>query len=254
ALGAGGDQAGGWGFGVEAAVAGTLLGGEDAGLALEAVDGAVGVGLAGEDAGVVDEVAGLEVVGAVGDDVVAPEDLQRIRTGEHRVVLYDVGVLVQALDHLLGGVDLEHTDGVLGVDDLALQIRFVDDVEVDEAEGAHPGGGEVEGEGGAEASGADGEDPGGLELLLAFHADLGEEEVAGVAGDLFVGQLGEFGRDFVESGWHDFLLVGETPSPVTFLRKVFIRLWLGVDFNRTPTCKVFKTKDIALVETAKSSF
>ena len=113
ALGAGGDQAGGWGFGVEAAVAGTFLGGEDAGLALEAEDGAVGVGLAGEDAGVVDEVAGLEVVGAVGDDVVVPEDLEGVGRGEHRVVLHDVGVLVQALDHLLGGVDLEHTDGVL---------------------------------------------------------------------------------------------------------------------------------------------
>src|SRR5580658_9701897 len=165
AFGAGWDQAGGWGFGVEAAVAVAFLGGEYRGLALKAEDGTVCVGLACEDAGVVDEVARLEVVGAVGDDVVVLEDLEGVGRGEHRVVLHDVGVLVQALDHLLGGVDLEHSHGVLGVDDLALQIRFVDDVEVYEAEGAYPGGGEVEGEGGAEAAGADAEDPSGLELL-----------------------------------------------------------------------------------------
>ena len=118
---------------------------------------------------------------------------------------------------------------VLGVDDLALQIRFVDDVEVDEAEGADAGGGEVEGERGAEAAGADAEDPRGLELLLAFHADLGEDQVARVAGDLFVGQLREFGGDFVESGWHFFLLVREYPLPRHFLRKIFKRLKLGLD-------------------------
>ena len=145
-----------------------------------------------------------------------------------------------------------------GVDDLALQIRFVDDVEVDEAEGAYPGGGEVEGEGGAEASGADGEDPGGLELLLAFHADLGEEEVAGVAGDLFVGQLREFGREFVESGWHDFLLVGRPPPPSLFaqsLHKIRVRGGLQSNANlqsiqnkghrSTRDCKVFIPKRFA---------
>src|SRR4029077_6667080 len=95
-----------------------------------------------------------------------------------------------------------------------------DDVEVDEAEGAHAGGGEVEGQGGAEAAGSDAEDPGGLELLLAFHADLGKEEVARVAGNLFVGQLGKFGGEFAECGWHDFLPVGD-PLPRHFLRKIF---------------------------------
>ena len=94
---------------------------------------------------------------------------------------------------MLGGVDLELADGGGGVDDLALEVGGVDDVEVDEADGADSGGGEVEGERRAEAAGADAEDFGGLELLLAFHADLGQDEVAGVAGDLFVGELRECG-------------------------------------------------------------
>ena len=76
------------------------------------------------------------------------------------------------------------------MDDLALQVGFVDGVEVDQADGADAGSGEVERERRAEAAGADAEDLGGLELLLALHADLGEDEVAGVAGDLFIGELG----------------------------------------------------------------
>ena len=65
---AGGNEAGRRRFRIEAAVAGALLGGEDAGLAFETEDGAVGVGLAGEHAGVVDQVARGKIVGAVGDD------------------------------------------------------------------------------------------------------------------------------------------------------------------------------------------
>ncbi len=117
-----GDEAGRRRFGVEAAVARAFFGGEDAGLAFEAEDAAVGVGLAGEHAGVVDEVARLEVVGAVGDDVVVLEDFERVGGGQHGVVLDDVDVRVEALEHLLGGVDLEFADGGLRVDDLALQV------------------------------------------------------------------------------------------------------------------------------------
>ena len=78
-----------------------------------------------------------------------------------------------------------------GVYDLALEVGFVDYVEVDEAEGAYSCGGEVEREGGSEASGAYAEDLCRLQFLLALHAYLGKDEVAGVAGDLFVGELGE---------------------------------------------------------------
>ena len=145
AFGAAGDEAWWWGLGIEAAVAGAGFGGEDRCLPLKPEDGAVGVGLAGEDAGVVDEVAGLEVVGAVGDDVVVGEDFEGVGGGEHGVVLDHVHVLVEAFEHDLGGVDFELADGGLGVDDLALEVGLVDDVEVDQADGADAGGGEVEG-------------------------------------------------------------------------------------------------------------
>ncbi len=94
-----------------------------AGLAFKAEDAAVGVGLAGEDAGVVDEVAGLEVVGAVGDDVVVLEDLERVGAGEHGVVLDDVDVGVEALEHLISAESTLSLPTVeVRVDDLALQV------------------------------------------------------------------------------------------------------------------------------------
>jgi hypothetical protein len=80
-------------------------------------------------------------------------------------VLDDVCVLVEALEGDLGGVDFEFADGGLRVNDLALEVGFVDDVEVDKADGADAGRGEIEGERGAEAAGADAEDFRGLELF-----------------------------------------------------------------------------------------
>ena len=99
---------------------------------------------------------------------------------------------IQALEHDLGGVDLELADGRGRVNDLALQVAGVDDVEVDQADGADAGSGEVERERRAESAGADAEDLRGLQLLLALHAHLGQDQVARVARDLFVGELGEF--------------------------------------------------------------
>jgi hypothetical protein len=68
------------------------------------------------------------------------------------------------------------------VDDLALQVRLVDDVGVDDAEPADAGGREVERRGRAEAAGADQQDLGVEQLQLSLLADLGNEEVAAVAG------------------------------------------------------------------------
>ena len=61
------------------------------------------------------------------------------------------------------------------MDHLALQVREVDLVVVDDAERAHPGGGEVKGGGGAQPAGAEQQDLGLEQLLLALDADLGDE-------------------------------------------------------------------------------
>jgi hypothetical protein len=201
-LGAGGHEARRRRLRIEAAVAGAILGGEDAGLALEAEDRSVGIGLvAAEHAGVVHEVAGLEVVSAVSDDVEVADDLHRVGAGEHGVVLHDGHEGVERLQLLFGRVELGPAYIFGAVNDLALQIAEVDHVEVDEAQSADARGGEVKGEGRAEASGAHAEHFGGFELLLALHAHFGEDKVAGVALDLVVGQ-GWQGCRFFSQCWH----------------------------------------------------
>ena len=92
-------------------------------------------------------------------------------------------------------------DVVGAVDDLPLQVAGVDDVEVDQADGADAGCGEVESQRGAEAAGADAEHLGCLELLLAFHADFGQDQVARVAGDLVVAQRRQWPSRVLQLMW-----------------------------------------------------
>ncbi len=140
----------------EAAVARALVRLEDRHLALEAVDRAVHDRDPVPDRRVVDEVARREVVGAVDDDVPAVgEDPVDVLGGEPLLVGDHLDVRVQRLDRPLGRLDLRPAERVGRVDDLALEVRRVDDVVVDDAEAADARGGEVERRGRAEAAGAD---------------------------------------------------------------------------------------------------
>src|ERR1700722_15778671 len=149
---AGWRQLGGWRLAEEAAGAGALVGLEDGELAVEAEDGGGDDGDLQAYGGVVEQIAGGEVVDAVDDDVVALDDLHDVGGVDAGLVLDDVDIGVQSLDGLLRRVDLGNTDAVGGVDHLALQVGQVDDVIVDDAQRANAGGGEVERGGRAEAA------------------------------------------------------------------------------------------------------
>jgi len=75
------------------------------------------------------------------------------------------------------------------VDDLALQVRLVDHVEVDDAQRADTGRGQVHQRGRAEAAGADAQHLGVLQAALADLAYVRDDQVPGVAPDLFDGQV-----------------------------------------------------------------
>ena len=108
---------------------------------------------------------------------------------EADVVGDDVDVGVEQRERLLGRVDLAVADAVHVVEDLALQVRLVDDVHVDDADRADAGGGEVEGGRRAEAAGAEQQDLGLEQLELALDVDLGQEQVALVAVALIGGEV-----------------------------------------------------------------
>jgi len=97
--------------------------------------------------GVVDQVAGREVVGAVDDDVVAVDHVEDVVGPQPDIVGDDIHVGVQGDEGLLGRVDLAVADPVHVVEDLALEVRLVDHVHVDDAECAHPGRSQVQGGG-----------------------------------------------------------------------------------------------------------
>ena len=78
------------------------------------------------------------------------------------------------------------------MDDLPLEVRHVDGVEVDQPDGADTGRRQVEGDRGAEPAGADDEDFGRLEPPLPVEADFGHDDVAGIAGELGLRQF-DFG-------------------------------------------------------------
>ena len=99
----------------------------------------------------------------------------------------DVGVDgdggVEEGDVAAGGLGLgERLEGVgLVEEDLALEVGGLDEVAVDEGEGADAGAGEQRGGGSSGGTAADDGDVGGGELLLARGADAGKENLAGVA-------------------------------------------------------------------------
>ena len=77
-------------------------------------------------------------------DVVAVDDVEHVVGAEAHVVGDDVDVGVERGERLLRRVDLALADAVHVVQDLALQVRLVDDVHVDDAERADARGREVE--------------------------------------------------------------------------------------------------------------
>ena len=91
--------------------------------------------------GVVKQVAGREVVRSVDDHVVRADDIEDVVRPEAHVVGDDVDVGIHGRQGLLRRVDLALADAVEVVEDLALEVRRVDDVHVDDADRAHPGGG-----------------------------------------------------------------------------------------------------------------
>src|SRR5262249_18623482 len=101
-------------------------------LALEAEDRTVNHRLLEHHAHVVDQVPGRKVVAAVHYQVVLPDDFERVFGGEPGVVTNNLDARVKSVDRLLCGLGLGDPDTIDGVDDLALKIREIDHVEIDQ--------------------------------------------------------------------------------------------------------------------------
>jgi hypothetical protein len=134
------------------------------------------------------EIARGEIVGAVGDDVVAADEINRVRGGQAHTVGLDRHVRVQPLDQCGRAVDLGPAEVRSAVDDLALQIGQRHGIVIDDAERADARRGEIEQHRRAEPAGADHQHPGAAQRELARSTDLAQYDVAGVSLELLVGQ------------------------------------------------------------------
>jgi hypothetical protein len=153
-----------------------------------AYGGGVDPGFGLLDGVVVDEVAGLEVVGGVqnqidGDEVGGGEELVDVVGDEVGDVGVDGDGGVEESDLAAGGFGLGEPVAGVGLveEDLALEVGGFDEVAVDEGEGADAGAGEEGCGGGSGGSYADDDDVGGAKQLLAGESDAGEEDLTGVA-------------------------------------------------------------------------
>ena len=188
AFGAGRHQAGRRRLGIEAAIAGAVFGGEDRGLPFEAENRRINIGFAAEHAGIVDEIARGEIVGAIGNDVEVAKDFQGVFAGKPGFKRAQVDVRIDGRQLLRGRLQLGTANVAGGVDHLALEIGVVHHVKIDEAERANTGGGQVECKRRAESAGADAQHARRLEFELSAHAHLGHDQMARVAENFIVAE------------------------------------------------------------------
>ena len=104
----------------------------------------------------------------------------------------DFDLRVQRVQLFLRRLQFRPPDIRRRVQNLPLQVAEIDDVEVDQAEGADAGGGEVHRDRGSESTGADAEHFRGLQLPLTVDADLRHDEMPRVALHFVVGERGRF--------------------------------------------------------------
>ena len=100
----------------------------------------------------------------------------------------DLHQRVQGGDGVTGGLDLGPAHIRDAVDHLALEVAQVHGVVVDDSQGSHSGGGQVQQRGRAEAAGADHEDLGVFQAALPDRPDFRDDEVPGVAFHFFRAQ------------------------------------------------------------------
>src|SRR5688572_9233575 len=174
----------------EAPVARDLRAGQEyRGLTLELVDRAVHQRLSKHLGGVVDQITNREVIGAVHDDFIASEDRERILGSQRDIVGDDLDVWVEIVDPFLRRFHLWLANVRCVVQKLALEVGHVHTVEVEDAQGTHPGRGEVHRRRRPEPTGPDHQDLRPEQLPLPLPPDVREDDVSGVTKNLVLGEL-----------------------------------------------------------------
>ena len=96
---------------------------------------------------------------------------------------------VDLRDRLTSALRFRTSNVTVPMNDLALQVRFVDDVKLDDAEGAYTCCREIHQRRRSEATRPNTQHPGVLQALLTVHPHVGDDEVAAVSANLVHGEV-----------------------------------------------------------------
>ena len=127
------------------------------------------------------EIARREIIGAIGDDVVAVNQVERVRRCQSCVMSLNADVWVESGHHICRAFDLRLADVAGSEDHLPLQVRKRDNIVIDDAERSDSGCGKIEQHRRTEAAGTDDKHACGLEFRLTGAAHLAQYDVAGIA-------------------------------------------------------------------------
>src|SRR6185436_7621867 len=107
----------------------------------------------------------------VDDDVVALEEPHRVMTCQPRLVRFDLDVRIDVAQTVARGFNLSAAEIFGSVNDLALQIRFFHDIEIDDANPSHTSGCEVHSHRRAESTRSNHQHTRRFQFSLPLHAD-----------------------------------------------------------------------------------
>ena len=100
-------------------------------LSVKTENRSVNVRLSGKHTDIVRKVARRKVIRPINDDVVVPHDLHGVLTAKQAIVQVDPHVRINGFYTVFRGIQLLPSDVVGSMQNLALQIRKIDDVEID---------------------------------------------------------------------------------------------------------------------------
>ncbi len=98
----------------------------------------------GEETGVVHQKARREVVGPVQHDVVLGDERENVLAVDILVIRLDRNLRVDGGQGFPAGLHFRPSERRGGVEDLALEVREIDDIPIDQADGADTGGSEIQ--------------------------------------------------------------------------------------------------------------
>jgi hypothetical protein len=146
---------------------------EHRGLAFKAENRAIDIRLAEQDTDIVHEIACLEVVCPVNDNVVVLTNLQGVVGAQHGLVRVDVDMRIDVAQTVFGRLQLRAANIFRAMQDLPLQVTFVHDVKIHNANAAHSSRCQVQRQRCTKSPSSNEQDAGGFEFTLPLHTDLG---------------------------------------------------------------------------------